>query len=109
MRVRWFCPKLCGASASLCRSPGTIELEYQLSGFPIVLNAERFRCIEPLFNRRMIPGEKALQDIIFESISACDKDVQPELWSNIVLSGGNTLFQGFEERLRKELQDLTPP
>ena len=30
------------------------------------------------------------------------------MYSNIVLNGGNTMFQGLPERLMKEIQRLTP-
>lgn len=30
-------------------------------------------------------------------------------WGNIVLSGGNTMFPGIEERLTKELIDMAQP
>jgi actin-related protein len=32
--------------------------------------------------------------------------MRDELWANVVLSGGNTLFPGLAERLQKELQPL---
>jgi actin len=39
----------------------------------------------------------------------CDIDVQKDLYSNIVLSGGSTMFQGLSERLEKEIIRLAPP
>ncbi|MCE7734538.1 MAG: hypothetical protein GPJ54_06655 [Candidatus Heimdallarchaeota archaeon] len=36
----------------------------------------------------------------------CDVDIRPHLYSNIVLSGGSTMFPGLEERLSKELISL---
>jgi len=39
---------------------------------------------------------------------ACGIDVRRDLYSNIVLSGGSTMFLNFEERLRKEMQELAP-
>jgi len=34
---------------------------------------------------------------------ACDIDLKRELYSNIVLSGGTTMFKGMIERLTKEI------
>lgn len=34
----------------------------------------------------------------------CDGDIRKDLYSNIVLSGGTTMFPGLYERLNKEVQ-----
>lgn len=39
----------------------------------------------------------------------CDVDVRRELYKNIVLSGGTTMFPGIVERLSKEMSELAPP
>lgn len=31
-------------------------------------------------------------------------DLKNEIWSNIILSGGNTMFRGFKDRLLTELR-----
>ena len=36
----------------------------------------------------------------------CDEDVQEEMLPNIVLSGGNTLFDGLAGRLHYDLEHL---
>lgn len=38
----------------------------------------------------------------------CDIDVRKDLYSNVVLSGGTTMFNGISERLSKELINLAP-
>ena len=38
----------------------------------------------------------------------CDIDIRRDLYSNIVLSGGTTMFPGLLERLNKELINLAP-
>jgi len=38
----------------------------------------------------------------------CDIDVRKDLYSNIVLSGGTTMFTGISERLSKEVTALAP-
>lgn len=35
-------------------------------------------------------------------------EMQPHLYQNIVLTGGNTLFPGFRDRLEAELRSLVP-
>jgi actin len=39
---------------------------------------------------------------------ACDLDVRKDLYSNIILSGGSTMFENFGERLYKEVKTLAP-
>lgn len=52
-----------------------------------------------------IPG---IHELSYQSISNCDIDVRKELYSNIVMSGGTTMFNGMPERLNKELIKMTP-
>ena len=45
----------------------------------------------------------------WNSVSASDIDLRRELLKNVVLSGGNTLFEGTSIRLYSELSSLAPP
>jgi actin, other eukaryote len=38
----------------------------------------------------------------------CDLDVRKDLYANIVLSGGTTMFTGIAERLSKEMVNKAP-
>ncbi|KAF0974647.1 hypothetical protein FDP41_006121 [Naegleria fowleri] len=49
-----------------------------------------------------------LHEMIYQCVQQCPVDLRSTLWSNIVLSGGNTLFRGIETRLRNELNHLVP-
>lgn len=40
---------------------------------------------------------------------ACNLDTVRDLYSNIVLSGGTTMFKGFRERFYKEIKHLANP
>ena len=46
--------------------------------------------------------------MIFNSISKCEFDFRKDLYSNIVLSGGTTMYNGIAERLTKEVVSLAP-
>jgi actin beta/gamma 1 len=39
----------------------------------------------------------------------CDVDIRKDLYGNIVLSGGTTMFPGIAERMQKEITNLAPP
>ena len=38
----------------------------------------------------------------------CDIDLRPSLYGSVMVSGGNTLIQGFTERLTRDLSIKTP-
>ena len=70
----------------------------------IVLNKERFLCAEILFKPSLIGfGVAGLHQCMFESIMKCDVGIHQQLFGNIVISGGNTMFNGLADRLSKEM------
>ena len=87
-----------------------VEKTYELpDGNVITIGNERFRCAEPLFQPAFIGKEAAgIHDTTYQTIMKCDVDIRKDLYSNIVLSGGSTMFIGIAERLTKELQNLAP-
>jgi len=54
----------------------------------------------------MEPG--GIHEKTFESIMKCDVDIRSELYNNICLSGGTTMFDGLQERMQKEIAALAP-
>ncbi|EFA85306.1 actin [Heterostelium album PN500] len=75
----------------------------------LTIGLERFKCTEPLFDPSLIEFETVgIHKAIFNSINKCDKDIQSAMFSNVVLSGGNTMFPGLPQRLSKELTALAP-
>ena len=51
---------------------------------------------------------EGIHEILANSIIKSDMDLRKALFSNIVLSGGSTLFKGFGDRLLNELKRLAP-
>ena len=86
------------------------DAQYELpDGNVITLGNERFRCGEVLFNPNLIGSEAGgIHTAVFNTIAACDIDIRRELYNNVVLSGGSTMFPGIAERLTKELTALAP-
>jgi len=87
-----------------------LEKSYELpDGNVIVIGNERFRCPEVLFQPSFIGKEASgIHDCTFQTIMKCDVDIRKDLYSNIVLSGGTTMFPGVGERMTKELTALAP-
>eukprot|EP00339_Tiarina_fusa_P013742 CAMPEP_0117027354 /NCGR_PEP_ID=MMETSP0472-20121206/20002_1 /TAXON_ID=693140 ORGANISM="Tiarina fusus, Strain LIS" /NCGR_SAMPLE_ID=MMETSP0472 /ASSEMBLY_ACC=CAM_ASM_000603 /LENGTH=431 /DNA_ID=CAMNT_0004734575 /DNA_START=49 /DNA_END=1341 /DNA_ORIENTATION=- len=48
---------------------------------------------------------KGVQDMIVESVNQCDIDIRRDLCSGVIVTGGNTLYPGFVERLTEELNN----
>ena len=75
----------------------------------ITIGNERFRCPEVLFQPSMLGKECAgIHQQTFETIMKCDIDLRKDLFNNIVLSGGTTMYKGIAERMTKELNAITP-
>ena len=87
-----------------------LEMTYELpDGNVITLGNERFRAAEVLFNPSMIGMEAVgIHECTFQTIMKCDVDIRRDLYLNIVLSGGTTMFPGIAERMTKELYQLAP-
>lgn len=88
-----------------------VEKTYQLpDGRVITVAQECFRCPEPLFQPHLLNIDSVgIHEICNNSIRKCDEDIHKDLYGNIVLSGGNTLFPGFAERMTKEIESLANP
>jgi len=86
------------------------EKTYELpDGNVITVGNERFRCPEVLFQPSFIGKEASgIHDTTFQSIMKCDVDIRKDLYANVVLSGGTTMFPGIGERMTKELTALAP-
>jgi len=87
-----------------------IEKNFELpDGQVITVGNERFRCPEVLFKPNMIGREQeGIHKLTFESIMKCDVDIRRDLYTNIVLSGGSTMFPHIDERINKEISALAP-
>ena len=87
-----------------------IEKSYELpDGQVITIGNERFRAAEALFRPSDLSLEAAgIDQTTYNSIIKCDVDVRKDLYGNIVMSGGTTLFPGIAERMQKEITALAP-
>lgn len=86
------------------------ESSYELpDGQVISVGTQKFECPELLFQPSLNgiegPGIHALT---YESIMKCDVDIRKDLYQNIVMSGGTTMYEGLSERLQKEMVALAP-
>jgi len=89
---------------------GNLEKQYEMpDGNIITVGNERFRCPEVLFQPSLIGKEAdGIHKLTYQSIIQCDIDIRRDLYTNVVLSGGSTMFREIEKRLEKELTQLAP-
>ncbi|EGG15008.1 actin-like protein 6A [Cavenderia fasciculata] len=88
---------------------------YELpDGNLLEVGSDRFHIPELIFNpiplndlEKPATPYQSLQKMIYESVEKSDSDIRKELIANLVVSGGNTLFQGFSDRLYYELGELS--
>ena len=87
------------------------EREYKMpDGASIVLSQNRFETPEVMFTPSMLGMENVpgLHRLIHTCITKCDADIRREMFGNLVLAGGNTLFPRMDERVQKEVTALAP-
>nr|XP_004657772.1 actin-related protein T2 [Jaculus jaculus] len=94
----------------LCQRAEDTLREYKLpDGNVIYIGDQLYQAPEVLFSPEQLgvhsPG---LAKMASSSITKCDTDIQKILFGDIVLSGGTTLFQGMDDRLLRELEQLAP-
>ncbi|KAL0671711.1 hypothetical protein Bca4012_034415 [Brassica carinata] len=87
-----------------------IDRTYELpDGQVVTIGAERFRCPEALFQPSLVDMETCgIHETTYNSIMKCDVDIRKDLFGNIVLSGGTTMFPGLADRMSKEMAAVAP-
>jgi len=87
-----------------------LEQNYELpDGNVVTIGAERFRCPEVLFKPNFIGVEQeGIHKLTFDSIMKCDVDIRKDLYGNVVMSGGSTMFPKIDERMKAEIEALAP-
>jgi len=87
------------------------------SGFNRDFGEERVRVVESLFDPSMIKdvpqnntgGMLGMSHVTTTSVGLCDIDIRPSLYNSVIVVGGNSLLNGFTDRLNRDLQTKIPP
>lgn len=98
------------AAEKEARESHLCEKNYELpDGRKILIGKERFECPEILFQPQKAGMQlEGIHNYCYDSVMKCDTDVRKDLFQNIILSGGSTLFEGLAERMWTEIHNLAP-
>lgn len=74
----------------------SLEKSYELPDGQIInIGNERFHCPEALFQPSILGTDSfGIHETVYNSIMQCNVDIRKELYGNVVLSGGNTMYPG---------------
>merc|ERR1719234_3002729 len=88
----------------------SVDKSYELpDGQVITIGNERFRAPESLFQPSFLGMESSgIHETGYVSIMKCDIDIRKDLFANIVMSGGTTMYAGIADRMQKEITALAP-
>jgi actin-related protein len=83
------------------------------NGYHRDFGPERFAIPEALFDPSNIKGVSGsvmgIAQVVTTSVGMCDIDIRPSLYGSVIVTGGNSLIQGFTDRLNRDLSNKTPP
>jgi len=95
----------------------TVNYEFP-NGYNQSFGSERFKITEGLFDPSVIRDAQggytgntmlSMSHVATTSVGQCDIDIRPSLYNSVIVVGGNTLLNGFTERLTRDLNAKTPP
>ena len=94
-----------------CKKDG-LKKEYELpDGGKINVDKAPFECVEGLFIPRLFDGEEkeellGVGGCVGKVVGKMEVDKRKDMYGNIVLCGGSSMFKGIVERLEKEVKGV---
>jgi actin-like protein 6A len=88
-------------------NPALMKVEHKARNFALIVD-QGFVVVFAVVQDYDILGFKGVHQMVLDSINKCDMDLRKEMLANIIVTGGNSLLNGFVERLQKKLYDIAP-
>lgn len=107
--------KLCYLSldyeTEIQKSKSDLKASYKLpDGKEIEVDEERISCPELLFKPHLNGFEFAgIDKSLFVAVNKVHPSHIKDMYSNVILSGGTSMFNGLQERIKNEISKLAPP
>ena len=98
-------------SSSSSKEAASATTQYQLPDGQVITLGQRERTQAPsiLFDPSLIGSEEpGAADVLCTAIAKSDLELRPQLWQQVVVSGGSTLTAGFGDRLLAESKSRAP-
>ena len=98
------------ATLETSKKSNELQKAYELpDGQTVNINAPRFMAPEGLFRPDLVQEgseNQGMHELAQGSIEECDLDIRLDLFGNVILSGGSTLYAGLPDRLAKQLKEV---
>ena len=92
-----------------CLDSKIVETHTLPDGSKVKITHEKYQCPELLFQPQFFQKDHfGLHEQTFKSIKKCDEDIEKDLFQNVILCGGSSLFMKIRKKFEKELQSLAP-
>uniref|UniRef100_UPI00398E6C63 actin, cytoplasmic-like n=1 Tax=Pristiophorus japonicus TaxID=55135 RepID=UPI00398E6C63 len=92
-------------------NPEEIKEEYELpDGQNMIITNQKFSCPEVIFKPFLLGKDiQNLPALAHSVIERCSEETRNDMYANIVLAGGNSMFRNMAERFQQEITDLAKP
>ncbi|XP_050091505.1 uncharacterized protein LOC126575053 [Anopheles aquasalis] len=100
--------KVCSVSGDPAKEVSSLsdQVYRGTAGTSVTVGKERLLCAEALFNGS--EGRRSVQQLVTDAVTGCPVNTRKELYANVILAGGATMFPGMGDRLQRELETLLP-
>eukprot|EP01084_Bolivina_argentea_P234574 394914_1 len=103
------CAYIAGNYADELEKNGSSKNSFELpDGQMITFGNELFEAPEIIFNPKLINYDiDGISVMVIKSVNSCDKSLWKDMMRNVVLCGGNTMFNGIDKRLKNDIAQIS--